>query len=927
MRRIKPGLKFLSLSMIICFLASFSFAAAGQTGVYDELAGKAVQFNHQAYVNGETLNACDAYVLSLAGADLSAAAWVYNDKSMKDTVLASVYAALSSPSAAKTKDIAYQLLAVNQWADQDLTGQLTGILAEREGENGFDNNVYSDMPAYEALGRAGQIGVINSVYARGYILGSQCVTVGDAAYGAWGSEWAGVFYPDFMTTAQAVRALTWLPGAAGDEQIQQAIDDGLSWMREQQQVDGSFKASWDDPVIDTAETISTLITLNADPVTWTSTEGKTPVDYMVYDALNDDGSFGSSKNVMDATWALYSYLLFGGTVAPDTPLGPTVTPAAATVPVGGTRQYKAVMQYFNGMAVDVTNEAAWTADDGSVASVAYGLATGLKTGKTVLSATYNNIPGRAGIIVTSPGGGSDSSCTVGIAVVGKDGELLYGPGSVTVSGTGKWGQTALGALDATGLDYTMSPAYPDFIDSIAGQANAGVNGWMYKVNGVVPMVAAKDKQVNSGDKIIWWYSTDMNSPGPDWDDLTRSASGSVIPAGEPAIVSAVLQEMNKSLPTALQASDDTLTALEDISRLPGFKEAAGSPGALGEVDKAVALSGNRPPLDFAAASALKKELAQNKIDFTKRVAAAKGAVLTEAGGELALVIPAGALKSDLEISVKKTAGGSQGGNAPVEFRRISAFYSFGPDGTGFDPAALVVLKTAVPPLARPENVALVRYDRSGGKWMVVPAVVDLNKGLILARLNGFSDYAVFAKEPVKTFADVSPVTFGWAREAVEKLAGSGIIAGVDGIHFEPGKAVTRAEFTTLLVKALGLRESAGADKIFNDIQTGTWYQGGVGAAYHAGLVKGYEDGAFRPEAAVTREETAAMLARAMKLQTPEQEPPFTDREKIGSWARADVAAVYERGLIKGFPDGAFHPGEPAGRAESATMIYRMLTIG
>ncbi|RJQ31187.1 MAG: DUF4430 domain-containing protein [Peptococcaceae bacterium] len=912
---------------MICFLAGFlfSFAAAGQSGVYDELAGKAVLFNHQAHISGETLNACDAYVLTLAGADLSAAAWVYNDKSLKDSVLDSVYAALGNPSAAKTKDVAYQLLAVNQWADQDLTGQLAGILAEREGESGFDNNVYSDIPAYEALGRTGRIGVINSVYARGYILGGQCVTVGDTAYGAWGSEWGGVFYPDFMTTAQAVRAMAWLPGAAGDPQIQQAIDDGLNWMQKQQQVDGSvYTTPWDDPVIDTAETIATLKMLGIEPLTWTSGEGKTPVDYMVYGALNDDGSFGASKNVMDATWALYSYLLLGGKTAP---VIPTVSPATATVSVGGTEQYKAVMQYFNGTAVDVTGEAVWAAADGSVAGVAYGLATGLRTGETVISATYNNMTGRAGLIVTSPGGGPDSSCTVGIAVVGKDGELLYGPGGVTVSGTGKWGQTALGALDATGLDYTMSPAYPDFVDSIAGQANAGINGWMYKVNGVVAMVAAKDKQVTSGDKIIWWYSTDMNSPGPDWSDLTGGASGSGGSAAEPAAVPAVLQEMNKSLPPVLQASAGALTALENISRLLGLKEAAGSPGALGEVDKTVALSGNRPPLDFVAASALKKELAQNGIDFTRRVAAGKGAVLTEAGGEMALVIPAGALKSDLEISVKKTAGGSQGGHAPVECQRISALYSFGPDGTGFDPAALMVLKTAVPPLVRPENLALARYDRSGGKWLVVPAVVDLNKGLILAGLNGFSDYALFAKEPVKTFADVDAVAFSWAREAVEKLAGSGIIAGVDGINFEPERPVTRAEFTSLLVKALGLQESADADKIFNDVQTGAWYRGVVSAAYHAGLVKGCEDGTFQPEAAVTREETAAMLARAMKLQTPEQEPPFTDSEKIGSWARADVAAAHKHGLIKGFPDGAFRPDKPAGRAESATMIYRMLTAG
>ncbi|MDN5344643.1 MAG: hypothetical protein PWQ18_754 [Clostridia bacterium] len=114
-------------------------------------------------------------------------------------------------------------------------------------------------------------------------------------------------------------------------------------------------------------------------------------------------------------------------------------------------------------------------------------------------------------------------CRVGIAVVGLKGQILFGPAAVTVNKNNKWGLTALGALDATGLKYSMSPVYGNFVQSIAGQANKGMCGWMYKVNNETPMVAAGEKKISPGDKIIWWYSESMNNPGPTWEGLKAAA--------------------------------------------------------------------------------------------------------------------------------------------------------------------------------------------------------------------------------------------------------------------------------------------------------------------------------------------------------------------------------------------------------------------
>ena len=112
-------------------------------------------------------------------------------------------------------------------------------------------------------------------------------------------------------------------------------------------------------------------------------------------------------------------------------------------------------------------------------------------------------------------------CTVGIAVVGKDGELLYAPGDVTLTPKNIWDVTALGALDATALSYTMSNGFSGFVEAVDGCRNKGQSGWMYMVNGEMPKVAANQKTVKAGDKVIWWYSKSMDSPQPDWEDLSK----------------------------------------------------------------------------------------------------------------------------------------------------------------------------------------------------------------------------------------------------------------------------------------------------------------------------------------------------------------------------------------------------------------------
>ncbi|WP_190921592.1 S-layer homology domain-containing protein [Paenibacillus sabuli] len=213
----------------------------------------------------------------------------------------------------------------------------------------------------------------------------------------------------------------------------------------------------------------------------------------------------------------------------------------------------------------------------------------------------------------------------------------------------------------------------------------------------------------------------------------------------------------------------------------------------------------------------------------------------------------------------------------------------------------------------------------------------------------FSTYAVLHYD--RRFADLRG---HWAEEQVRRLAARHIVTGVGAARYEPQRAITRAEFATLVMRGLdyaGLsaeevaaQGAAGANAAqgaasaavrFDDVQAGSYYEAHVHAAAALGLVRGY-DGRFRPGDAITRQEAAALLARAADLLglgasmsgsmsgSVSGSPAFADREEIAEWASADVKRAWSLGLIEGY-GGAFHPLASATRAEVATMIGRLVT--
>lgn len=200
----------------------------------------------------------------------------------------------------------------------------------------------------------------------------------------------------------------------------------------------------------------------------------------------------------------------------------------------------------------------------------------------------------------------------------------------------------------------------------------------------------------------------------------------------------------------------------------------------------------------------------------------------------------------------------------------------------------------------------------------------LQEKVITTQVAHFSKYA--ALELNKDFKDVPAAN--WAAAAIKSLSAKQIVTGVTPSEFKPSSNVSRAEFTALLVRALGLKAQGQA--VFTDVKPDAWYSSYVASAVSRGIVTGRSEGLFAPNAAISREEMAVMVIRALEVKQgkgialPSGTASFADASGISSWANAYVTAAAEQGLVQGRSDHNFAPKELMTRAESAQVIYKLL---
>lgn len=152
-----------------------------------------------------------------------------------------------------------------------------------------------------------------------------------------------------------------------------------------------------------------------------------------------------------------------------------------------------------------------------------------------------------------------------------------------------------------------------------------------------------------------------------------------------------------------------------------------------------------------------------------------------------------------------------------------------------------------------------------------------------------------------------------------------LIGNDDGL-IRPEANITRAEVATIFFRLLTdeTRESFWSDtNSYTDVAAGSWYNNAVSTLSAMGILGGYEDGSFRPNASITRAEFAKIAVSFFELEGLACENPFLDVAP-GAWYAESVAAAAEIGLIEGYEGGLFRPDAPITRAEACTIVNRTL---
>ena len=185
-------------------------------------------------------------------------------------------------------------------------------------------------------------------------------------------------------------------------------------------------------------------------------------------------------------------------------------------------------------------------------------------------------------------------------------------------------------------------------------------------------------------------------------------------------------------------------------------------------------------------------------------------------------------------------------------------------------------------------------------------------------------------KPGITFGDIKK---SLNQAAIEALAAREIINGMNEKEFQPDATMTRAQYATIVVKALGLTPKAN-DK-FKDVAANAWYAAYVGTANTYGIVNGVSDTEFNPEGTITRQEAAVMTIRAAKLcgldtamSEAEQNDvlcDYMDYRTIASWAKESMAYCYWNEILN-TDDLKAEPTREILRGEVAEMLYRMLQL-
>lgn len=188
------------------------------------------------------------------------------------------------------------------------------------------------------------------------------------------------------------------------------------------------------------------------------------------------------------------------------------------------------------------------------------------------------------------------------------------------------------------------------------------------------------------------------------------------------------------------------------------------------------------------------------------------------------------------------------------------------------------------------------------------------------------DWEPEPEEPAMPFTDVNDND--WFYDVVLYAYDNGLMTGVSATEFAPNQTTTRGMIVSMLARLEGVTNAEDAG--FADVAANDWYATAVNWAASVGVVNGYEDNTFRPNAPITREQMAAILYnyadyKGYDVSARADLSDYADAASISSWAEDVLAWANAEGLINGMTATTIDPQGATTRAQTAAMFERFLT--
>ena len=265
---------------------------------------------------------------------------------------------------------------------------------------------------------------------------------------------------------------------------------------------------------------------------------------------------------------------------------------------------------------------------------------------------------------------------------------------------------------------------------------------------------------------------------------------------------------------------------------------------------------------------------------------------------------------------------------PVHFTVEASYEGQTIEVTTFN--AYVKRTIALPEGIDPNKITTGIVTEADGSVRHVPTKITVIGGKYYAQINSLTNSMYSVIWHPLTFKDVEQ---HWAQQDVNDMGSRLVVNGVGDGLFNPDAAITRAEFAAIVMRGLGLKP-VGGSAVFTDVQASDWYYTAVQTTSNYKLIDGFEDGSFRPNEKITREQAMLIIARAMavtKLQgkLPAKEigevlKPFADAAAVSNWAKTGITASLQAGLVTGRSADELAPQASITRAEVATIVKRLL---